>query len=242
MGTFLALLSIQLLLSLGLYLILARRIERVRNVDDAVDRIRAEVGQIVTELNQTTDRNVTLIEDRIRALRLTLADADRRILDARTARRSRVVPGVAGAIAKGTGTSALPPSSGADTAASGGDAQAPSSGETSGTKSAAPAPDRATGGGVTGPLPSTGDKGTDAASGGGASQPGTTDTDAGGAEGNAASVQGDTVGTTASPPPTRTRVLGMYRNGFDTRTIAQDLGISVGEVELIVSLETARRN
>lgn len=42
-------------------------------------RLREELNLLVLELNQTTDRNITLLEDRVRALKELVEEADRRI-------------------------------------------------------------------------------------------------------------------------------------------------------------------
>jgi hypothetical protein len=44
-----------------------------------LDEIRREVGAILTEMNQTTERNIELLEDRISRLQETLDQADRRV-------------------------------------------------------------------------------------------------------------------------------------------------------------------
>jgi hypothetical protein len=44
-----------------------------------LDEIKREVGSIITELNQTTDRNIELVEDRITRLGTLIERADQRI-------------------------------------------------------------------------------------------------------------------------------------------------------------------
>ncbi len=62
-----------------LYLVLKRKIERVSDASYLVGKIREEIDQIVVELNQTTDRNIALIEDRIHNLNELLSKADKKI-------------------------------------------------------------------------------------------------------------------------------------------------------------------
>jgi hypothetical protein len=62
-----------------LYLILKKKIERRTDPSAALSEIRDEVDRIIVELNQTTDRNITLIEDKLAALGEKLAVADRKI-------------------------------------------------------------------------------------------------------------------------------------------------------------------
>ncbi|MFP4378667.1 MAG: DUF6115 domain-containing protein [Spirochaetales bacterium] len=45
----------------------------------ALDEIKREVGSIITELNQTTERNIELVENRIETLRELIGEADRRV-------------------------------------------------------------------------------------------------------------------------------------------------------------------
>jgi len=45
-----------------------------------IERVRSEVGDIIVELNRTTERNVGLVEDRIRDLKETLDSADKRLV------------------------------------------------------------------------------------------------------------------------------------------------------------------
>lgn len=61
------------------YLLLRRRIDRSTQIPAQLEQVREEVGRMVVQLNQTTDRNVSLLEDRIRQLTELLAKADRKI-------------------------------------------------------------------------------------------------------------------------------------------------------------------
>ena len=49
------------------------------SADEEMDRIRREIGSVILELDSATDRNVTVVEDRLATLRDLLAEADRRI-------------------------------------------------------------------------------------------------------------------------------------------------------------------
>lgn len=64
--------SVSVIVSLGvcaLYVHLwRRRIRRDMETDAIIGKLRAEIGEIVTELNGTTERNVALIENRISEL------------------------------------------------------------------------------------------------------------------------------------------------------------------------------
>jgi hypothetical protein len=57
-----------------------RRIDRALQSESILSDIRAEVDQMIVELNQTTDRNVGLVEDHLERLAIRIAEADRRIV------------------------------------------------------------------------------------------------------------------------------------------------------------------
>ena len=61
------------------YLLLKKKIAKSLDAATILDQVRDEVGRIVVELNQTTNRNITLIEDRINALSELLSKADKKI-------------------------------------------------------------------------------------------------------------------------------------------------------------------
>jgi hypothetical protein len=61
------------------YLLLLRRIDRKLQPERVIDTIRSEIEGIIVELNQTTDRNIGLIEDRVNQLGGLLEQADRRL-------------------------------------------------------------------------------------------------------------------------------------------------------------------
>ncbi len=64
---------------LVVYLLLRRRVDRATQTPAQIERIRDEVNRMIVQLNQTTDRNVSLLEDRIRQLTELLAKADKKI-------------------------------------------------------------------------------------------------------------------------------------------------------------------
>jgi DNA helicase HerA-like ATPase len=64
---------------LVVYLILKRRLERALNAARLLGEVREEVNRILIELNQTTNRNITLIEDRISRLNELMGKADKKI-------------------------------------------------------------------------------------------------------------------------------------------------------------------
>ncbi|HPB66875.1 MAG TPA: hypothetical protein PLW80_09935, partial [Spirochaetales bacterium] len=55
------------------------KVRRFLGADEELERIRREIGSLIVELDATADRNVTVLEDRLRALKDSLAEADKRI-------------------------------------------------------------------------------------------------------------------------------------------------------------------
>ncbi len=64
---------------LTVYLLLKRKLARALSAAAILGEVREEVNRILVELNQTTNRNITLIEDRIRTLNELLGKADKRL-------------------------------------------------------------------------------------------------------------------------------------------------------------------
>lgn len=65
------------------YFILKKRIARTLAAATVLREVREEVNRILVELNQTTHRNVSLLEDRVASLTELLARADKKIALAR---------------------------------------------------------------------------------------------------------------------------------------------------------------
>ena len=62
-----------------LYILLNRKIEKKYNPESVMDTIRQEVNRLIVELNQTADRNINLIEEKINVLNDVIAKADKRL-------------------------------------------------------------------------------------------------------------------------------------------------------------------
>ncbi len=73
------LLIVQAIAFLILLVWLKRRVDRELSADRALEQVRKEVGDLITELNATTERNITLIEDRVQRLNRILETTDRKI-------------------------------------------------------------------------------------------------------------------------------------------------------------------
>ncbi len=61
------------------------RVRRRTDPGRLLARVDAEIQGLVAELNETADRNVTVLEDRVAALQELLAQADRTVSDLRDA-------------------------------------------------------------------------------------------------------------------------------------------------------------
>lgn len=62
-----------------IYLILKKKIASSLDPNTQIERIREEINHLIVDLNQTTDRNIALIEDRVNRLMDLLAEADKKI-------------------------------------------------------------------------------------------------------------------------------------------------------------------
>ena len=70
---------LNLLLFAILYIIFSRRIHKSLDTTEIMDSIRNELQHLVVELNQTTDRNVRLAEERIQRLKGLLNETDKKL-------------------------------------------------------------------------------------------------------------------------------------------------------------------
>jgi Tfp pilus assembly protein PilN len=62
-----------------IYFLLRREIRRSFSSNELLRQVESEVESVITELNRTTERNITLIEDKIRHLSQLVKKADHRI-------------------------------------------------------------------------------------------------------------------------------------------------------------------
>jgi len=61
------------------YLILKQQLSKSFDPQTVLESIREEVDRIIVELNSTTDRNITLLEDKVRSLTSLIEQADKKI-------------------------------------------------------------------------------------------------------------------------------------------------------------------
>lgn len=77
--TILLSISINLLLWAFAYIFLRRRLDRHNDDNQRMERIREQFNQLIMELDQTTERNIQLIENKIEELKKISSGADREI-------------------------------------------------------------------------------------------------------------------------------------------------------------------
>ena len=74
---------ITLLVDIGglvcVYLVLRDRVRRAASAESRISEIREEVSRLLVELNQATDRNIALMEDKITILNDAISTADKKI-------------------------------------------------------------------------------------------------------------------------------------------------------------------
>jgi hypothetical protein len=80
MSNLLITLSINIVILSVFFIFFKRRIDRSLSTTEILDSVRDEVQHLIVELNQTSDRNVGLIEDKIARLQKLLDEADRKIV------------------------------------------------------------------------------------------------------------------------------------------------------------------
>lgn len=223
-------LGLNILIAAALYIFLNRKIDRQMSPDEMLTRIRREVEGIIRDLNQTTDRNIGLIEDRVEMLRTILENVDRRIvLMKRESERKEVSSALYNDIIKRTKRDALPtdrsraengpaPVSGASDRAAGASAGRPSADHAAGRPSA-DAPGSSGGGPASSGGSSPDNEGSAVAN----EQPGTPAAESG--------------VSSKGRQDLYEKVVDLCRKGISVDVISARLGVTRGEVELIVSLQ-----
>ncbi len=71
--------GINIIALFGVFFFFKRRIDKSLRTEEVVRTIREEIEQLIVELNQTTNRNVAIIEERINELKKVTASADKQI-------------------------------------------------------------------------------------------------------------------------------------------------------------------
>jgi DNA-directed RNA polymerase specialized sigma24 family protein len=207
------------------YVLLRDRVRRAASSESRIAEIRDEVSRLLVELNQATDRNIALMEDKISILNEALSTADKKIgLLRRETEKHDVGSQIYSRLAEGrqrrtapqaAAAAALPPAAAnpslaapnpsaagqnpqaAERSAGYADAESVGYADVLVAESAEPEP----------PVPPL-------------------------------SVELLEQGSrSAAPPDTRQRVMMLYRAGFSPSLIASRVGAPLGEVELMIALE-----
>jgi len=79
MTTILIAVAVQVAVSLSLIVWTRAKVRRFLGSEDEIGKIRREIGALIVELDSSADRNVTVLEDRLTALKDLVAEADKRI-------------------------------------------------------------------------------------------------------------------------------------------------------------------
>ena len=186
--------------------LLTRKIRRELNTREIIEKIRDEVNGLIVELNQTTDRNIGIVEEQIGRLRSLVEEADKKIqLVDRELQKHDVGIDVYQKLrtsAKQRVDSAPKQEPGQESETEPETKSAVHSVKERVRIAGAPVPDSAS---------------VNAA---------------------AAAVKDSTIGDNIS---FKERVLTLARHGFDARIIATRLGTTIGEVELVLSIESGGR-
>lgn len=79
MSTLVVLVVIEVLGLAGILFYVRSRLHKALELDGLLESLRKEVRALTIELNETADRNISLVEDRILALRSVLEESDKRL-------------------------------------------------------------------------------------------------------------------------------------------------------------------
>ena len=232
--TILILLALDIGGLLLVYVLLRDRVRRATTANAQISEIRDEMSRLVVDLNQTTDRNIALIEDRIASLNELLSAADKKIgllhreiekHDVGTQVYSRLVEGrpMRGPL---SGQTPLRPQA----AGAGQRAQAPGAAaqEPRGAAEAALARGQEPQGGQgAAQLPPLSVELSEVSQ-----RPG-----AAGTPGTQRGLEPQGGQEPQGAPDLQQRVLMLHRAGFAASLIASRVGAPLGEIELIISLE-----
>jgi hypothetical protein len=204
------------------YLLLRDRVRRAASTESRIAEIREEVSRLLVELNQATDRNIALMEDKITVLNEAISTADKKIgLLRRETEKHDVGSQIYSRLAEGrprrtaVGASAAEPRGSERPLVEPGETEEYRGAEALRRVPAAPPlavelSERA------GPQE--------------AAPPNPRSTAARESAGSATQHR-------AGAPDVRQRVMMLSRSGFSPSLIASRVGVPLGEVELIISLE-----
>jgi DNA-directed RNA polymerase specialized sigma24 family protein len=211
------------------YMLLRDRVRRAASSESRIGEIRDEVSRLLVELNQATDRNIALMEDKISVLNEAISTADKKIglLRRETEKHdvgsqiySRLAEGRHRRTATSTPAAAANPPAGKPHAAV-------AVAESAEYRTAEANPPSTSAGGFGG-AESAEYRTAEGGFGGADPTPSTPPLSVELSEQNTRS---------AAPPDPRQRVMMLYRAGFSPSLIASRVGAPLGEVELMIALE-----
>ncbi|MGA2640692.1 MAG: hypothetical protein ABSG21_07290 [Spirochaetia bacterium] len=210
------------------YLLLRDRVGRAVSAESRISEIREEVSRLLVELNQATNRNIELMEDKITILNDAISTADKKIgLLRRETEKHDVGSQIYSRLAEGRHQIAAESAVYRD-AESAGYRDA----ESAVYRGASSAPPLAV------ELSEQNPRGTAPRNPPGALSRIQVPVDAvGGAESTGYAGPESAVNRAGAAPDGRQRVITLYRAGFSPSLIASRVGAPVGEVELIIALE-----
>ena len=67
------------LLNIILWIIFAAKFKRIFSTDDIIEKTRDEINHMIIDMNRNADRNITLIDEKIKELKAVTAEAERRL-------------------------------------------------------------------------------------------------------------------------------------------------------------------
>lgn len=224
--TIAVLLGLNLVVLIGMGIYLNRRIDRRMKPDQLIEQLREEVNAVIGELNQATDRNVTIVEDRLDTLQKTIAKADRaaKALQREAERREESSRRYNDILKRGAGGTVVPAPNSKSTSGSGADSDASS-------------PDIRPSSNPASNPPSKGTTPRDGADSGGTSDEERSHEPAGSKQLRPQNVNGQKEPERQSRPQSKKdRILDLHRKGIASNIIAGRVGSTIGEVELVISL------
>lgn len=72
--------SVLIIFNVAMWLVFLSRFNRFFSTEDIIKKTRDSLNSMLTELNRNADRNITLMDDRIRQIKAVSAEADRHLL------------------------------------------------------------------------------------------------------------------------------------------------------------------
>lgn len=230
-----------------------KRIDKRLRPEQIISQMRSEIEGIITELNQTTERNIALIEDRVHRLQSLMDAADRRITvlkrEAEREDRTKAVYTNLGRMAAAQRAQA-PASQDLSEAGKGTGAEEVKSGKAHGRTQSTPVGEQG--------VSDSRRRGVHEAEGGDASRADRTASEIAGngsrersaGEGTVGQQPGDSRQTHGNTQETaegnatypvsskRNQILELHRKGIAANIIANRVGSTIGEVELVISLDS----